>query len=103
MKARTFCFLRVAAILALLGGAPSQRAPAEEPGGATSPPDDLTAESVQAQLKLAEENQRLKARLELYDNYLADTMQKTENAELRAEIERLRVLTSRKCVGWGQS
>ncbi len=36
------------------------------------------------------EIKRLKARLALYDKYLGDTMQKTENAELRAEIERLK-------------
>ena len=39
---------------------------------------------------LEEENAQLKARLALYDKYLGDTMQKTENAELRAEIERLK-------------
>jgi len=41
-------------------------------------------------VKLSEDNQRLKKRLALYDKYLGDTMQKTENAELRAEIERLK-------------
>ncbi len=53
-------------------------------------PDEIIERQGQMIVKQAEELQRMEARLALYDKYLGDTMQKTENAELRAEIERLK-------------
>ena len=40
-------------------------------------------------VKQAEQIQRMEARLALYDKYLGDTMQKTENAELRGYVKEL--------------
>ena len=53
-------------------------------------PDEIIERQGQMIVKQAERIQRMEARLALYDKYLGDTMQKTENAELRAEIERLK-------------
>ena len=52
---------------------------------------DEQADTVERQgqmiVRQAEQIQRMEARLALYDKYLGDTMQKTENAELRALVK----------------